>query len=252
MILRIAIRKLIVNREIEHYQKAVNVFDEIITVSSHSKYSMKHFLDIAKNKKINVFFSPRKFKNTYENINSYNSKETIEIGKYILMIGGNRWEKNVCRAIIALENLLEKGMLNDFRIVIVGELPKWVRKKIKHTEAYNLYGYLESEILESLYKNCSFFIFPSLNEGFGYPPLEAMAYGKTCIVSGVCALPEVCGSGVYYVNPYDINELKNRILQAIDTKIDPKIIEYYFDKTSKRQDEDLEKICDSIVSVNEN
>lgn len=79
------------------------------------------------------------------------------------------------------------------------------------------------------------------------PPLEAMKYGKTCIVSAVCSLPEVCGNGVYYVNPYDTGEIENRILHAIDEKIPSEVVYENFKKTFHKQTEDLDLLCRFIT-----
>ena len=90
-------------------------------------------------------------------------------------------------------------------------------------------------------------MFPSINEGFGMPPLEAMRYGKTCIVSAVCSLTEIYGDAVYYFNPYDLSEIRNRILMASEQKIDKKKVLDQFEKIVNKQNEDLRKICDFII-----
>jgi glycosyltransferase involved in cell wall biosynthesis len=225
-----------------HYQKAFGAFDDIITDSYHSKYSIKAYFNLNE-KEITVFYPPQKH---VENRNNTNKNRLTENNKYILILGGDRWEKNVYRAILALENLYSNNNL-EHRTIIIGKLPPMVKEAIKHDEYYQLYDYVETEFLEELYEKCDFFLYPSLNEGFGYPPLEAMHYGKTCIVSGVCSLPEVCGGGVYYFNPYDIKELEARILQAVEIKIEPAFIKQCCEKTNIRQQEDLIKICDFIA-----
>ena len=60
------------------------------------------------------------------------------------------------------------------------------------------------------------FIYPSINEGFGYPPLEAMSKSIPVAASAVCSIPEVCGDAALYFNPYDIEEIANRIVQLAD------------------------------------
>ena len=56
-------------------------------------------------------------------------------------------------------------------------------------------------------KKCKAFIHPSLYEGFGLPPLEAMSVGARCIVSNVSSLPEIYGRSVWYIDPYNYNEI---------------------------------------------
>ena len=142
---------------------------------------------------------------------------------------------------------IEFKKITDYKVVIVGRLPTKVSKLIKHKENYIFFDYVQTSELESLYYNCDFFIYPSLNEGFGMPPLEAMRYGKTCIVSAVCSLPEVCGDGVIYVNPYDIKEIENRILKAANEKISVEKVKNAFNRTYEKQKNDLIDICKFIL-----
>jgi glycosyltransferase involved in cell wall biosynthesis len=65
--------------------------------------------------------------------------------------------------------------------------------------------------LHYLYAGAYCFIFPSLYEGFGLPPVEAMSAGCPVIVSHVSSLPEICGDGALYVDPYDVNDIREKI-----------------------------------------
>jgi glycosyltransferase involved in cell wall biosynthesis len=70
-------------------------------------------------------------------------------------------------------------------------------------------GYLSDSELRSLYEHATCFIFPSLYEGFGLPPLEAMALGCPVISSTAASLPEVCGDAAWMVDPHDVEGLAN-------------------------------------------
>ena len=59
------------------------------------------------------------------------------------------------------------------------------------------------------------FIYPSLYEGFGLPPLEAMACGCPVVVSNVASLPEVCGDAAYYVDPYSVESIAEGIIKVL-------------------------------------
>ena len=225
------------------YEKIMRLYDDIVCVSNHTKYAMANFYPELK-KRPSVFYTPAKYLG-----NCIDNDVPMVKDKYILLLGLNRWEKNGCRGIAAIEGLIDKGLLRDYRVVTIGEIPKKVQKVIKHKEYYVTYGYVEPKELENLYANCDFFLYPSLNEGFGMPPLEAMRYGKTCIVSGVCSLPEVCGDAVYYCNPYDIEEIQNRILMACEKKIDKNKVLQHFQKILDRQNEDLLALCHYILGA---
>ena len=134
-------------------------------------------------------------------------------------------------------------------VVTVGKLPNKIETVIEYKDRFIQYDYVSSEILEGLYADCDFFLYPTLNEGFGMPPLEAMKYGKTCVVSGVCSVPEVCGDAVYYINPYDINEIQTRVLLASENKISPEKIASRLQFVNKKQDADLVSLCEYILSV---
>ena len=73
-------------------------------------------------------------------------------------------------------------------------------------------GPVADNVLKQYYVNASLLILPSLYEGFGLPPLEAMACGCPTIVSHVASLPEVCGDATLYCDPYNINDIAAKIL----------------------------------------
>ncbi len=79
-----------------------------------------------------------------------------------------------------------------------------------------LTGYITNEELKHLYSSATCFVYPSLYEGFGMPPLEAMACGCPTIVSNTSSLPEVCGNASIYVSPNDIEGIGKAIQSVID------------------------------------
>lgn len=223
------------------YQNIFNKFDTIICVSDFTKYSIISNLSVDLNKKIYVFYTPLKNKQKC-------NEEKICDNNYILLIGGNRWIKNTYRAIKAIDYLFTKRKMSNMKVIIVGKISNSIMKKIHNKDEFIIMDFVPTEELEKLYRECSFFVYPSLNEGFGMPPLEAMAYGKTCIVSAVSSLPEICGNAVYYVNPYDLKELRNKIMQAYNEKIDIEILSKFNNKMDKRRNEDLKKVVDTILN----
>lgn len=231
-----------INSGISNYKKCIGIFDKIVCDSFHTAYSLKIYYTSLENKTIETLYPPLKY--------SENSADDLEVpatGKYILMIGGNRWLKNTYRGIRAIDFLYSRGHLDDIKTVVVGSLNTKIKKEVKNKEKFEFKGYVEDKELNILYKNCCVFLYPTLNEGFGYPPLEAMQYGKTCIVSSVCSLPEVCGDAVYYVNPYDIGEIQNRILWALEKPIFKSKIQNQFLRISELQKDGLKRLCFIIM-----
>lgn len=233
------------NKEIDRYRSAISHFHTIVTDSYHSEFAFQcWFPDTIKNVNLKTFYAPEKY--TDFGLEFVRPEGTPE--KYILLLGGNRWLKNVPRSIIALEGLFDNGLLEDYSVVICGRLPLKINSFIRHRERYCLLDYVSPGELEYLYKNCAFFVYLSLNEGFGMPPLEAMNYGKTVVTSPVCSIPEICGNAVYYANPYDIKEIQNRILQAHTVKIKEDTIHQRLEYIQDKQKKDLHALCELIVS----
>lgn len=230
-------------KEIIKFEKAINNFDEIITVSNHSKYAIQSLIPNISSEHLHVFYSPAKYvDDTSIEFDEYNLPE-----KYILILGGNRWLKNSARCIKAIESLLDKNKLNGYSIVVCGQLPKKVKEYIHHDNRYCFFDYVEPQKLECLYRNCDIFLYLSLNEGFGVPPLEAMHYGKTVITSPICSIYEVCADAVYYANPYDLKEIQNRILQASENKIPEQKAKERFNYIASKQQCDLKNLCEFII-----
>lgn len=225
-------------------QKCIENMKSVICVSNHTKYAIKNFFPNI-NKPVVCYYTPPKV------LASALEENTEVVSKFILLIGCDRFEKNSYRAIVALNGLFDKGLLPEYKVVTVGKLPNKIERTIKYRDKFVCYNYISTEKLEGLYASCDFFLYPTLNEGFGMPPLEAMKYGKTCIVSGVCSVPEICGDAVYYVNPYDINEIQNRILMASEKKIDLEKISERYRFVSGKQEADLKKVCEHIIGLNE-
>lgn len=222
----------------------INSNFQLITVSNHSKYALYSYFPELKGKTIPVFYSP----NT-------SRKEKIEIRtneKYFMLVSGNRWEKNNLRAIIAFDRLVTEGLINnDFRMKVTGAAESCFKYKICNHEAFDFLGYVDDDELERLYAGAYALVYPSLNEGFGYPPLEAMRYNIPVIASPFSSIPEVCGGSALYFNPFSIEEIMGRMLMitepALHDGYSKKGYEQYV-KIKQRQDKDLDALIDCIIS----
>lgn len=132
--------------------------------------------------------------------NQFNQKEPR-----ILHIG-TRQNKNLERVIEALKDitclLVIIGSLNKEQIILLS----------KYSVNYLNFQNLSFEEMINQYNLCDIVMFPSLYEGFGLPILEGQAVGRPVITSNLLSMPEVGGDGVYYVNPYDENEIKNAVI----------------------------------------
>jgi glycosyltransferase involved in cell wall biosynthesis len=78
-------------------------------------------------------------------------------------------------------------------------------------------GYISDEQLKALYQNAACFLYPSIYEGFGIPPLEAMRYGCPALVGKSAALPEVCGDAALYCDPYSQDDIARKLRSLLDS-----------------------------------
>jgi len=126
---------------------------------------------------------------------------------FVLAVGSIDPRKN-------LQPLIELfSQHSEHRLVIVGQKNKVFASMRLEQVGDNIAfaGYVSDEELVELYNRASVFVYPSLYEGFGIPPLEAQACGCPVVCSNVASLPEVFGDSVIYCNPYDINDIREKI-----------------------------------------
>jgi hypothetical protein len=218
----------------------------IVTVSSHSKYSLLYFFPALTASEIKVLYSPAKI---HEDINNADSGKD---GKYILVISGDRSEKGAYRACKVLYKLVKQDKLpKDVKIIVLGVTNTGAYKSVTgNSSRFELRSYVCAPELESLYKNAQLFLYPTLNEGFGYPPMEAMKYGTLCACSANSAVTGICGDAVLYFNPFDETEMSIRILQSFDDDIKKEKSEKMlqrFKYISDRQKQDLDLLVKEIL-----
>jgi glycosyltransferase involved in cell wall biosynthesis len=93
-----------------------------------------------------------------------------------------------------------------------------VLKSLTHQKEVILTGYLSDEAVHALYCMAEVFVFPSLTEGFGVPPLEAMACGTPVITTDCGAVTEVVGAGALLISPTDGHELEKALVRVLDSE----------------------------------
>ena len=187
---------------------------KILSVSYFSKSEIIKHLQI-KQEKIEVIYNAvsNDIKNEYAS-GLVNSTDSFHINKnYILAVCSIDPRKNLQRLIDAFSQL----DLSDYVLVLVGKTSKHFNVDLKtNLENIIFTGFISDQELSDLYKKCDFFIYPSLYEGFGIPPLEAMKNNCAVIVSDIPSLKEVCSDAALYVNPYEVESIKNGMLKIIN------------------------------------
>ncbi len=154
---------------------------------------------------------------------------------FILYVGNIRPQKNIPRLVEAFAflrgHLAESDHLSDLRLIIIGdEISRYpaVRLAVMQSrveDSVRFLGFVPIDTLRVFYEAASVFAFPSLYEGFGLPPLEAMAAGTPVVTSNVSALPEVVGNAAVLVNPENVFDIARGLKDALlDEKLSREMI----------------------------
>jgi glycosyltransferase involved in cell wall biosynthesis len=187
----------------------------ILTVSEASKRDILHFFNVPP-EKIEVVYNAidERFWDTPTPEDVERVRERYQLAhRFILYVGNIKPHKNLVRLIEAFDGLRRLGGFDDVKLLIIGDqisklpaLRRAVHSHKLHKEVRFL-GYLTDETLAILYRLASLFVFPSLYEGFGLPPLEAMACGTPVVTSNVSSLPEVAGDAAVLVDPTSVDAI---------------------------------------------
>lgn len=232
-------------------QPALKLFNKrednaIVTVSNYSKSSIMYNFNI-KDERIHVMYSPERIytetDDFYKGPSNEDLKQIIKDKvKYFLIVSANRDTKNAKKALNAFKSYAK---LNDDKYVVTIGYGKVLFKN--HIDL----PFLNDNDLREAYKNCYALLYPSLFEGFGYPPLEAMKYGKPVLASNVCSMPEVLGDTPIYFSPFyesaifnALSFLNERNYSALSEKSTKRYMEI-----SDRQERDLCLLVDTIVNT---
>jgi glycosyltransferase involved in cell wall biosynthesis len=194
----------------------------VLTVSESSKRDILRFVDV-RPEKIDVIY------------NSYDERFGIEPNEedmervreryqlhdqFVLYAGNVKPHKNLERLIEAFHLVRNRG-LDRLKLVLIGDdISKYTAlRRAVHRHQLHQYvrflGYLPEETLAVMYRLAGVFVFPSLYEGFGLPPLEAMASGTPVVTSNVSSLPEVAGNAAVLVDPYDAHAIADGIHRVL-------------------------------------
>jgi glycosyltransferase involved in cell wall biosynthesis len=146
------------------------------------------------------------------------SRLNLQNDGYVLAVGNLSVGKNLPRIVAAMERLSDRP---DLKFVVVGGCDLRVfssQAKVGYDLSTNIIpaGFVSDGELRALYENAGCFLFPSLYEGFGLPPLEAMSCGCPVIVSREASLPEVCGNAAMYCDAHSVDDIVDKVTQMME------------------------------------
>jgi len=205
----------------KNFWKNIKLADEIIVVSEFVKHETLKYLDF-KEENIHVIYNgvDHDVFKKYPEHNLIKIKEKFNLpDDFILFVGSIEPRKNLLNLLEAYD-MLSSSTKNDFPLILAG-FSGWNNNEImdlidKNSKFIRYLGYIETDELAKLYNLASIFVYPSLYEGFGLPPLEAMACGTPVLVSNRASMPEVCQNYASYCNPQQPDDIKYQLENLIN------------------------------------
>lgn len=247
--------KLMLNLNLKH---AINKADCIITISEFSKREIMRYYNV-KSDKIKVVYcgiSKERFKKDFnkEIVGQVLNKYQID-KDYFLYLGTLEPRKNIENLVRAYYEFLYKYK-EDVKVplLILAGGKGWsyqsiydLVEELKIGEWVKFTGYVGDQDAPVLMSNALAFCYPSLYEGFGMPPLEAMACGTPVITSNVASLPEVVGDAAIYVNPYSIESIENALSNMYSNENERKrLVQLGYERVELFS---WEKSCEKLISI---
>ena len=213
------------------YQRAVNHSKIVFTVSNFSAERIKHHLNI-KNTPIVV---------TYNAVPEWFTDETVfeeQPKKDVIYVGNIKPHKGLHILIPAFLKAVESG--HNANLIIVGNADNFrtadtsILSQISESKNITFTGRITDEQLHKFYHNAALLIQPSLYEGFGMPPMEALSCGTNVIISDIPVFKEIYKDfPVTFFKSGDIDDLSAKILEKYDSPLPPVLPDIYsFEKTS--------------------
>ncbi|MCX6128569.1 MAG: glycosyltransferase family 1 protein, partial [Proteobacteria bacterium] len=187
----------------------------VITNSNNSRNDLLQFYNVDASKVRLIYWAVDQTFGADLKPGSRNDDE----GDYILYVGSLEPRKNIATLIESFEQLRsENPDLNTKLILIGGESPLFAAVRLQIKRFHNdviFKGFVSDDELKQYYRHALVVAYPSLYEGFGLPPLEAMASGAPVVTSNTSSLPEVVGDAALMVSPYDCDQLAATLVQVI-------------------------------------
>jgi len=210
---------------------AAKVADAIITISESSKRDIVRLFPVDPAK---IHVTPLSVDESFKQNHSPDEVRRVRTkyslpDKYILFVGTIEPRKNVAGLATAY-SLLPHDLQNEYKLVIAGSRGWYADTIMAEIDKLNIsrhirmLGFVDDKDLPVLLASANLFVFPSLYEGFGYPPLEAMASGVPVVTSITSSLPEVVGNAGVMVDPFDFRKISDEMTRILK---DPNVASDY-------------------------
>ncbi|MFH1047739.1 MAG: glycosyltransferase family 1 protein [Patescibacteria group bacterium] len=222
--------------------RAIKRAEVVLTVSKTIRQEIKKFFPAAQQKQIIVTYGacPAALRASSKTISVDHTQEAVgPHAPFALYVGNAYPHKNLEQLIAAFQMFRESGHVS-WQLVLVGAPDYFYERLKKETTALGLtdhvifFGQATDYQLMALYREARFYVFPSLCEGFGLPPLEAMDSGLPVAASDASCLPEVLGAAAIYFNGKSTTDIAEKLsLLADDENLRKKMIAAGYQQTQK-------------------
>lgn len=223
---------------------------KIITCSYTAKNDLKNIIGLD-DEKIEVVYLAvsQRFKQcSVQEVDNVTAKYNIT-KNYILYVGNSKPHKNLAR-LIEVYTLLPDEIKNKYLLVLAGVNRKDIVIYRQYEHYLRVIEFIPDDDLPVLYSGAEVFVFPSVYEGFGLPPLEALSCGCPVVVSNIPSLQEVLKDIPVYFNPYDVRDMKNKILTVL---VDKTFRSFQYQKWLQERNKFIpENVYDKYITVFEN
>jgi glycosyltransferase involved in cell wall biosynthesis len=239
----------------------------VITPTQYASNQLSKYTGIPQSKIIAIGEAPKTIENhNKENKNKDHQNKVDQISTntqdilntaYILHVGTLEKRKNIPALIRAFKMVKQSGFPN-LKLVLVGKASnkKTLDDSAAITDAINqeqlsrdvvLTGYLNDDEVQAIYQKAKLYVFPSINEGFGIPVLEAFKYKVPVVIANNTCLPEVAGLGAKSFNPFEVNDIAQAITLLLN---DEALRQSYIEKGNVRlQNFSWEKTGQSLMQL---
>lgn len=224
----------------KQFSEILGNIDGIITVSNYSKSDICKNLNFPEEK---IFVTHLAAEEQYMPLDKIYCKNFLKDNynindDYILYVGGFSPRKNILGLIEAF-NTSKPKLKKDTKLIILGSKGKSFESYKNRAENLGLSedvifsGFIPTEHMPIFYNSAQMLIYPSFYEGFGLPPIEAMACGTPVIASNLTSIPEVVGDAAILINPHDSDSISNAIISlSLDNNLRKSLIQKGLNQSS--------------------
>lgn len=210
-------------KAIESHRKIFHISENQVTytVSHSTRAEIQYYFPEMRTTHIPVFYTPETFVTREITLDEEAMLKEYDVqdDRYFLLCSANRWNKNNALAIKALDSFFVDESCKGYKAVVlgaVGESEKYLESLPAHSKQFIFKGYVDRMEMDILFKHAHAFVYPSVIEGFGLPPIEAMRYGTLSLCSISTSITEICADAAIYFDPYSQSSMEKAFIKSFD------------------------------------